>query len=200
MYHQCDYLCCVVPDTCPLHPDIPVLLDTIQVSPAEVRGDLLPSLNAKKSTGPDNLPALILKNCAESLSPSLTALINASLKSGVYISEWKKANIPPVHKKGSRLEVENYRQISLLPIVSKIQEKCVANKLVSHIQAKLHPSQYSFQQGLSCASQLFEVLHNININLDQGRETDIIYLDFAKAFDLVCHRRLLWKLQFYGIS
>ena len=55
-------------------------------------------------------------------------------------------------------------------------------------------------QGLSCTTQLLEVLQNIGLKLDKGHETDIIYLDFAKAFDSVCHRRLLWKLQHYGVS
>ena len=194
-----NHLCCAVPDTCPLHPDIPELIDAIQVSSAEVC-ELLSTLDTSKATGPDNLPVVILKNCANSLSPSLTAFINASLRSGFYVSEWKQANISPIHKKGSRQEIENYRQISLLPVVAKIQEKCVAKKLIPHINAILHPSQHGFQQGLSCTTQLLEVLQNIGLKLDKGHETDIIYLDFAKAFDSVCHRRLLWKLQHYGVS
>ena len=113
---------------CPLHPDIPELIDAIQVSSAEVC-ELLLTLDTLKATGPDNLPVVILKNCTNSLSPSLTAFINASLRSGFYVSEWKQANISPIHKKGSRQEIENYRQISLLPVVAKIQEKCVAKSL-----------------------------------------------------------------------
>ena len=109
-----DHLHCALPDTCPLHPDIPELIDAIQVSSAEVC-ELLSTLDISKATGPDNLPAAILKNCANSLSPSLTAFINASLRSRFYVSEWKQANITPIHKKGSRQEIENYCQISLLP-------------------------------------------------------------------------------------
>ena len=146
-----NHLCCAVPDTCPLHPDIPELIDAIQVSSAEIC-ELLSTLDTSKATGPDNLPVVILKNCANSLSPSLTAFINASLRSGFYVSEWKQANISPIHKKGSRQEIENYRQISLLPVVAKIQEKCVAKKLIPHINAILHPPQHGFQQGLSCTT------------------------------------------------
>ena len=76
----------------------------------------------------------------------------------------------------------------------------MAKKLIPHINAILHPSQHGFQQGLSCTTQLFEVLQNIGLKLDKGHETNIIYLDFAKAFNSVCHRRLLWKLQHYGVS
>ena len=81
-----NHLCCAVPDTCPLHLDIPELIDAIQVSSAEVC-ELLSTLDTSKATGPDNLPVVILKNCANSQSPSLTAFINASLRSGFYVSE-----------------------------------------------------------------------------------------------------------------
>ena len=81
-----NHFCCAVPDTYPLHPDIPELFDAIQVASAEVC-ELLSTLDISKTTGPDNLPVVILKNCANSLSPSLTAFINASLRSGFYVSE-----------------------------------------------------------------------------------------------------------------
>ena len=130
----------------------------------------------------------------------MSAFINFSLETGLYLSEWKEANIPPVHKNGPRDDVLNYRPISLLPIVSKIQEKCVARKLVPHISDILHTAQYGFQAGVSCASQLVEVFHDIASVLDKGKETDIIYLDFSKAFDSVCHARLLCKLKNVGVS
>ena len=77
--------------------------------------------------------------------------------------------------------MENFRQISLLPIVSKILEKCVALKVVPHVSEILHPVQYGFRQGLSCANQLVEVFYTIGLNLDKGLENGIIYLDFAKV-------------------
>ena len=184
---------------CPVKSNINELLELIQVTPEDIFS-LLSNLDVSKATGPDKLPAIVLKKCAESLSPSLSVFINTSLRTALYISEWKQANISPVHKKGARDEVVNFRQISLLPIVSKIQEKCVALKLVPHVSGVLHPVQYGFQQDLSCANQLVEVFHSIGINLDKGLENDIIYLDFAKAFDSVCHARLLWKLQHLGVS
>ena len=194
-----DHANCSFPDTTPICSYIPDLLEVIQVSSEEVVS-LLSQLDTSKATGPDKLPAIILKNCAKSLSLSLSAFINFSLKTGLYLSEWKEANIPPVHKNGPRDDVLNYRPISLLPIVSKIQEKCVARKLVPHISDILHTAQYGFQAGVSCASQLVEVFHDIASVLDKGKETDIIYLDFSKAFDSVCHARLLCKLNNVGVS
>ena len=132
--------------------------------------------------------------------PLLIKNLKLNSKTGLYLSEWKEANIPPVHKNGPRDDVLNYRPISLLPIVSKIQEKCVARKLVPHITDILHSAQYGFQARVSCASQLVEVFHDIASVLDKGKETDIMYLDFSKAFGSVCHARLLWKLMHIGVS
>ena len=165
-----DHANCTFPNTTPMCSYIPDLLEVIQVSSEEVVS-LLSQLDTSKATGPDKLPAIILKNCAKSLSPSLSAFINFSLKTGLYLSEWKEANIPPVHKNGPRADVLNYRPISLLPIVSKIQEKCVACRLVPHISDILHTVQYGFQAGVSCASQLAEVFHDIASLLDKGKET-----------------------------
>ena len=76
-----------------------------------------------------------------------------------------------------------------------------AKKLIPHTKTILHPTQHGFQKVLSCASQLVEVFQKIGVKLGKGHDTDIlIYLQFAKAFDTVCHRRFLWKLQHYGVS
>ena len=106
----------------------------------------------------------------------------------------------PFTIKGPRSDVENYRTISLLPILSKILEKCVALKLVLSLSKHLHPSQHGFQAGRSCATQLVEVLYTISLHLDKGSEHDTIYLDFTKAFDSVCHAKILWKLKALGIN
>ena len=134
------------------------------------------------------------------MSPSLTVFINTSLKTGLIISDWKRANVPPVHKKGPRVDVTNFRPISLQSIVSKIQEKCVVRVFFPFVIKIIHTMQYGFQPGSSCASQLLDVFHKIAKSLEKGFEVDIIYLDFSKAFDSVCHDKLLWKLQDTGID
>ena len=86
----------------------------------------------------------------------------------------------------------NYRGISLLPILSKVLEKCVARRLVDFINSRLFSLQHSFRHGLSCTTQLLGVLHDIGRSLDRGVEIDVIYLDLTRAFDTVCHSRLLY--------
>ena len=93
--------------------------------------------------------------------------------------------------------------ISLLPILSKVLEKCVARRLIDFIDfidSRLFSLRHSFRHGLSCTTQLLCVLHDIGRSLDRGVEIDVIYLDLTRAFDTVCHSRLLLKLQRYGIA
>ena len=105
----------------------------IQVTVEEI-SKILSSLDVYKALGPDNLPTLVLKECAEVLAPSITAVINFSLREGVQLTNWKKANVLPIFKKGNSNLTENYRPISLLPVISKVQERCVASRLVPHIK------------------------------------------------------------------
>ena len=182
----------------PLNP-LAVTLDVIQASVTDVTS-LLQSVKITKSIGPDGLPNIILKECAEVLAPSLTAFINFGLSHGFYLSQWKYANLTPVHKKGKRDDVCNYRPISLLPVISKIQEHIVATELTIHVKNQLYNLQHGFQKGKSCVAQLLLVYQEIGKHLDAGHETDLILLDFAKAFDSVCHKRLLLKLKWFGIS
>lgn len=175
------------------------ILNNITFSPGEVLLELK-RLKTSKSTGPDGLPARILVECATEIHSSVCELFNLSLSSGKFITEWKDANISPVFKKGSKSMFSNYRGISLLPILSKVLEKCVARKLVDFIDSRLFALQHSFRHGLSCTTQLLCVLHDIGRSLDRGDEIDVIYLDLTRAFDTVCHSRLLLKLQRFGIA
>ena len=161
---------------------------------------ILRSLDTKKAIGHDKPPSFVLKECADSLAPSITAIINFSLNKGFHLSDWKKANIPPIFKKGKREWVENYRPVSLLPVITKVQERCAASRLVPHVKKTLFPFQHGFQKGKFCLTQLFEVFHDIGLALDRALESDIIYLDFAKAFDSVCPAKLVSKLKTFGID
>ena len=114
--------------------------------------------------------------------------------------EWKSANITPVHKKESKELAENYRQISLLSIVSKTLEHCVSNNLYHHVSGVTPNEQPGLIRNQSCVTQLLSVFHTIGENLDRNIQTDILYLDFAKAFDSVDHNILLAKLKSYGVT
>ena len=135
-----------------------------------------------------------------SITSSLTCLFNKSLKQASLPSEWKLSNIIPLHKKGIKSFVENYRPISLMCVVAKVLKRCVYNRLIGHIENMISVEQHGFLRGKSCTGQLISVLHRLSQNLDSGKQTDIWYFDLAKAFDTVNHNLLLKKLQRFGLK
>ena len=160
----------------------------------------LQNLDPTKAHGPDGFPSRILKECAYQLAPSLLYLLTKSLRLSQIPVEWKLANIIPLHKKGAKDHVENYRPISLLSIISKTLERCVLNHLSNRIQTEIHLPQYGFVSGRSSTAQLLSTLQTIGKNLDKGRQTDVVFMDISKAFDTVNHNRLLQKLRDFGLS
>ena len=182
--------------------DNSTLLETISditLTEAEVCS-VLRTINENKATRPDKIPAVLLKNSATNISPSLCDLFNKSLSSGLLPKEWKLSNICPIPKKSPHHEVSNYRPISLLSLVSKVFERCIYNRLADHFSGQLYKLQYGFQKDKSTTSQLLNVLHNIHKFLEKRCEVDTIYLDFAKAFNKVSHEHLLVKLHNFGIG
>ena len=120
--------------------------------------------------------------------------------SGKVPTEWKYALVVPVHKKGKKEEDTNYRPISLLCVISKVLERFVYVKLKDHLCTFFDPAQHGFLQGRSTITQLLTFYHEIGQALDKSLQSDIVFLDLAKAFDSVCHQKLIFKLSRYGIG
>ena len=160
----------------------------------------LQNLGPTKAHGPDGFSSRILKECAYQLAPSFLYLFTKSLRLSQIPAEWKLANIIPVHKKGAKDHVENYRPISLLSIISKTLERCVLNHLSNRIQTEIHSAQYGFVSGRSSTAQLLSTLQTIGKNLDKGLQTDVVFMYISKAFDTVNHNRLPQKLRDFGLS
>jgi hypothetical protein len=171
-------------------------MSEITLEPCEVR-IVLNNLNPNKASGPDKISIRLLKECACSITPSLTYLFNKSLHTGDLPTEWKLSNIIPLHKKGDKNYVENCRSISLMCAGGKVLERCIYNRLVDHVRKLISDCQHGFVRGKSCTSQLLSMLERIGKNLDMGLQTDILYLDIAKAFD---HKLLLHKFHQFGIT
>lgn len=184
----------------PLSPSSDSCQSDFELTTEEVLGTLL-KLDTSKATGPDGIPSRILKETAREIAPSLTQLFNRSLSCGEIPDEWKLANIVPVHKKGDKSHVENYRPISLLSIISKVLERCVLRNMRFNLLQLINSSQHGFIPGKSCTTQLLEVFDYIGSLLDGGKQTDVIYMDMSKAFDKVDHKVLIDKLRnCFGIS
>ena len=162
---------------------------------------LLLGLNTNKSTGPDGIPAIILKLCSEHLAPVLSLFFQASIDQGKIPDEWKKAHISPIFKKGDPQTASNYRPVSLTSIPCKLLEHIIHSNIMKHFNRfkVLTECQHGFRKFRSCETQLIETCHDFAGTLDAGKQTDAIFLDFSKAFDKVHHGSLLKKLEHYGI-
>ncbi len=163
---------------------------------------LLKSLNPNKAAGPDNISPRVLKHLATDISPILTIIFRRSYSTGEVPSVWKSANVCPVYKKGKKYDPINYRPISLTCISCKLMEHIITSNIMTHASSQniMYPLQHGFRKGLSCETQLIEFVDDITRNLDQGKQTDCLIMDFSKAFDKVSHSLLLHKLNHYGIS
>ena len=124
-----------------------------------------------------------------------------SFSTGEVPSFYKEQTIAPIYKKGSRALSENYRPISLTSHVVKIFERIIRKQLVQYLEGNnlICSDQHGFRAGKSCLSQLLTHIDIILRNGLEGLETDVLYLDFAKAFDKVDHEILLRKLSNFGI-
>ncbi len=157
---------------------------------------LLKNINANKAAGPDGIHGRILKQCAASIAYPLSKIFELSYNSGMIPKEWKLANVVPVYKKGSKMSVENYRPISLTSLVMKIFEKSIRNEIMIKCEHLLGRNQHGFLPNKSCCTQLITFTESIAEAMNAATRTDVVYFDFAKAFDSVNHDLILQKLKY----
>lgn len=186
-----------LPDLGPaVHPEVP----NFSISVAGIE-KLLSNLKPFTATGPDNIPAYLLKEGANELAPALSLLFEASLHQGKIPHSWKTADVSPIFKKGDRHRPENYRPISLTSIICKLLEHVVHKQIISHLDTNglLTDRQFGFRKKRSCESQLLLTVNDLAEGLRDKEQVDAILLDFSKAFDRVPHERLLLKLHHLGV-
>jgi hypothetical protein len=163
---------------------------------------LLDKLNQNKAMGPDELHPRLLKRYSNLIAPILQVIYQKSINSGEVPHDWKTANVCPIFKKGERYLPSNYRPVSLTCICSKLLEHIVTKHIVNHLDKYniLYDLQHGFRSKRSTETQLLAFTEDVLQNLRAGLQTDVVVMDFAKAFDKVSHWRLILKLKKYGIT
>ena len=164
---------------------------------------LLLKINPNKACGPDEIHGRILKNCAVSLAYPLSLIFKISYNVGSLPRDWKLANVVPVHKNGSKDNIENYRPISLTSLVMKTFEKLLKEEILNRTSHLLDERQHGFLSKKSCTTNMVSFCENITMSVNDCNtlSTDVIYFDFSKAFDSVNHDIILHKLKhIYGID
>lgn len=176
-------------------------LNKFEITVEAVQEKLL-KLNPGKTPGPDQWHPFFLKSIADLISLPLSILFQKSLNEGILPSEWLRACITAIYKKGEKGFADNYRPVSMTSIICKLMESIIRDKLVEHmVDNKLFSVyQHGFVPRRDCMTNLLSCIEKWSEFLERGESVDVIYTDFAKAFDSVPHQRLLRKLENLGVT
>ena len=144
----------------------------------------------------------MLVDCAAVISVPLTHLINLSLQSGIYPSDWKITKVLPIYKSDTTSDISNYRPISVIPAISKVAEKIVHSQLIRYFEnTKLFSSdQFGFRKQRSTELAAVHFTDKIRKKVNEGKMVGCIFIDLTKAFDTLSHSKIIEKLKSYGIQ
>ena len=143
-----------------------------------------------------------MKQCKNNIATPIYLLWIKSLETGLIPRDCKKSLIVPLHKKGKKDLPENFLPISLTSHLIKIFERIIKWNITLYLEENnlLGNFQHGFRRKRSCLTQLISHYTHISDQTNSGKIVDVIYLDFARAFDKVDHNILLSKIKKLNID
>ncbi|CAH2095134.1 unnamed protein product [Euphydryas editha] len=171
----------------------------VRLEPDDVHRALA-RLPPKISVGPDGLPPFILKDCRHVLKEPLLHVFNVCLATATFPERWKLTRVVPVPKGSGGLETGDYRPVALLNSPAKVFESAIHHSLYGQVRARLSDAQHGFRPGRGTTGNLLHLMTQVVPALDAGRQVDVAYFDFRKAFDTVDNDILLAKLAGIGCT
>ena len=179
------------------------LTETLFLCPTyeEEIANIIKNLKCGSAAGWDEISTKIVKSSCFHIRVMLRHLFNLSLLSGIFPNELKITRVVPLFKSGDPQHFSNYRPVSILPIFSKILERLVYNRILSHINSHnlLYCNQFGFRNEHSPNLAMICLVDNILNALEKGEYVLGLFLDFSKAFDTVKQQILLKKMEYYGV-
>lgn len=163
---------------------------------------LIERIRTEVAVGHDNIHAKLLKDTKQTISKTLTQLVNLSYKQSKFPKCMKKAIVRAIHKKESTEEPTNYRPLSILSVISKVFERSATDQLITYLGKNklLNESQHAYRKNHSTHTCLSDTVNYIYQEMDKGNLVGIASLDLSKAFDTINHSHLLQKLIKLGLG
>ena len=166
--------------------------------------DAIDQLDQSSGPGPDGLSAILLKKSKISVALMLNNIFRKSIDSSEIPDILKLGFICPILKPDSiRTKAASWRPVSLTSHVMKTWERVIRSQIVGHLECNglMDPDQHGSRKSRSCLSQLLEHHEEILKMMEEGNNVDVIYTDFAKAYEKISHAKLLEKMKTqFGIS
>ena len=156
--------------------------------------------DSKKATGVDGISTKLLKFCLDPICGPLSGLINTTFAQNKFPPRLKAAQVLPLFKKNDPPNKDNFRPVSILPIISKTYERIMHNQLTTHFDNIFDPYLAAFRKGFGRQSTLLRLIEDWKKALDRHEYAAVVLMDLSKAFDRLPHGLLLEKLRDYGLS
>ena len=162
----------------------------------------LKNLDPDKATGPDLLPSMILKKCAEELSIPIVLISRKCLKDAAWPNAWRRHWVCPLHKKKSQADPSNYRGIHLTAVASKVVERVLGRVLVRFLDNSdaFGDTQWAFRPKRSCRDLVTLLVCTWLLSMEEGKKTGVLLTDISGAFDRVETARLVEKCRAAGVG